>query len=142
MASGRYNSDKGKSKIEQEIQKTGNITKNQAHAIAQKVQSIQHIKSSPYPSAEEYEHYHEIDPDLTSQMKEMVKQEQSHQHKYNFEELNKSFVLRKRGQWFGFAILCIIVGAGIYISITLSVWPGTLLSMSGAAGIIAQYLKG
>ncbi len=142
MGSGRYNRDTSRNKLEKEIKKNTSVSNPEARELAQRIETIQQIKSSPYPSSEEYEHYHIIDPSLTAQMKEMVKAEQVNQHEYNRDELNKSYVLKKRGQWFGFAILCIIIGAGIYISMTLSVWPGTLLSMSGAAGIIAQYLKG
>ena len=53
---------------------------NEARKIVQIVSRQISIKKGPYPSPEGYDYYHEIDPDLTAQMKKMVLKEQDHQH--------------------------------------------------------------
>ncbi len=142
MGSSRYNKSNKKSTIESLIQKKAHISRTDAKEIATEIHQIQSIRSSPYPSADEYEHYHSIDPTLTDQMKLMVKDEQTHQHKLDLEHLKKSFELKKRGQWFGFCIFTLIVGSGVAVAFYIEAWPGALISSIGVVGIITQYLKG
>ena len=99
------------------------------------------IKSGPYPSPEDYEHYHEIDPSLTTLMKEMVVKEQEHQHKMDEKYLDKDFLLRKSGQWFAFLVFVLVIGLGGYSIFIGQVWVGALISSTGVVGIIAQFLK-
>ena len=99
------------------------------------------IKSGPYPSPEDYEHYHDIDSSLTDLMKEMVKEEQIHQHKMDEKYLEKDFVLRKRGQWFAMALYVLVVSLGGFAIYKGFEWGGTLITALGVGGIIAQFLK-
>jgi len=69
------------------------------------------IRTGPYPNPEDYDYYHEIDPDLTTQMKKMVLEEQRHQHKLDEQYLNKDFGLRRQGQMLAF-VLCIMALQG------------------------------
>jgi len=124
------------------VQEAPNLSSNKARKIVRMVQQRISIHSGPYPKAEEYEHYYDIDPDLTAQMKQMVKDEQKHQHELDKLHMEKSFTLRKRGQWFGFFIFLSVTTLGGYIAYTGSEWPGTLITISGVSGIIVQYLKG
>jgi len=99
------------------------------------------IKSGPYPSPEDYEHYHDIDPTLTDLMKEMVKQEQIHQHKMDEKYLEKDFVLRKRGQWFAMTVYVLVVSLGGFTIYKGFEWGGAIITALGVGGIIAQFLK-
>lgn len=99
------------------------------------------IKSGPYPSPEDYEHYHEIDPELTSLMKEMVKKEQEHQHEMDKRFMDKDFILRKRGQWFAFVIFGFVVALGAFTIYKGFEWGGTIITTLGVGGIISQFLK-
>lgn len=99
------------------------------------------IKSGPYPSPEDYEHYFDIDPTLTDLMKEMARKEQEHQHKMDERFLDKDFSLRKRGQWFALAVYFLVVGLGSFAIHKGFEWGGTIITALGVTGIIAQFLK-
>jgi|GEM_PF-3393229 len=117
------------------------ISGNKARKIVRLVQQQVSIRTGPYPAPEDYEHYLDIDEDLVSQIKEMTKAEQVHQHDLDRKDLDQSFVLRKRGQWFGFAIFFLALVLGGVIVYLGNPWPGALLSGSSLAAIIIQYLK-
>lgn len=99
------------------------------------------IKSGPYPSPEDYEHYHDIDPSLTDLMKKMVEKEQKHQHEMDKLYLDKDFALRKRGQWFAIFVYVLVVGLGAFTISKGFEWGGTIITALGVSGIIAQFLK-
>lgn len=48
--------------------KSANKARNLVKLVSQQIS----IKSGPYPSPEDYAHYHDIDPSLTDLMKKMV----------------------------------------------------------------------
>jgi uncharacterized membrane protein len=117
--------------------KSTSKARNLVRLVSQQVS----IKSGPYPSPEDYEHYHDIDPTLTDLMKKMVVEEQKHQHKMDELFLEKDFSLRLRGQWFAFAIYFLVVGLGAFTIYRGFEWGGTVITALGLGGIISQFLK-
>lgn len=99
------------------------------------------IKSGPYPSPEDYEHYHDIDPSLTDIMKKMVVDEQKHQHKMDEKYLEKDFNLRKRGQYLAFSVFVLVVALGAFTIYQGFEWGGAVITALGVGGIISQFLK-
>lgn len=114
---------------------------SKARSVVRMVSQQISIKSSPYPSPEDYEHYHDIDPSLTDLMKKMVLDEQKHQHKMDEKFLEKDFGFRKRGQWFAFGIYILVIGLGAYSIYRGFEWGGTIITSLGVAGIISQFLR-
>ncbi len=114
---------------------------NKARGLVRMVSQQVSIKSGPYPSPEDYEHYHEIDPSLTDLMKKMVVDEQKHQHRMDEKFMDKDFSLRQRGQWFAFAIFVSVVILGAYTIYMGFEWGGTVITAFGVTGIITQFLK-
>jgi len=114
---------------------------NKARQIIRMVSRQVSIKTGPYPSPEDYEHYHQIDPELTDLMKKMVVDEQKHQHNMDEKFLEKDFALRSKGQWFAFAIFILVVTLGAYAIHKGFEWGGTIITALGVSGIISQFLK-
>lgn len=86
-------------------------------------------------------YYHEIDPELTKQMKTMVLTEQHHQHKLDDKYLDKDFVLRRWGQFLAFLLCSIALGGGFYTVLQGFEIGGTVIASLGLGGIVAQFLK-
>ncbi|WP_318310419.1 DUF2335 domain-containing protein [Flagellimonas crocea] len=99
------------------------------------------IKSGPYPSPEDYEHYHDIDPSLTDLMKQMVVDEQKHQHRMDERFMDKDFKLRKSGQWFAFFVFLAVVALGAYSVHMGFEWGGAIITAFGVTGIVTQFLR-
>lgn len=114
---------------------------NKARGLVRMVSQQVSIKTGPYPSPEDYEHYHSIDPTLTDLMKKMVSDEQKHQHLMDGKFLEKDFSLRQRGQWFAFGIFILVVFLGAYAIFSGFEWGGTVITALGVGGIISQFLK-
>lgn len=114
---------------------------NKARKLVRLVSQQVSIKTGPYPSPEDYEHYHSIDPALTDLMKKMVVDEQEHQHKMDEKYLDKDFSLRQRGQWFAFGIFILVVALGAFAIYKGFEWGGTIITALGVGGIVSQFLK-
>lgn len=114
---------------------------NKAIRLIRMVSQQVSIKSGPYPSPEDYERYHKIDPSLTDLMKKMVVDEQKHQHKMDTRFMEKDFTLRKSGQWFAFLVFLSVVGLGTYAIYNGLEWGGTVITALGVCGIVTQFLK-
>ena len=126
-------------KIQQEL----NISGNQARKAVNIMNSFSmSYRSGPFPHPEEYEQYMEIDPELPQLIKLMAQKEQDHLHDQNNLSMSNQLTLRKRGQWFGFLIFAMVIALGAYAMYSGSEWAGTIISVTGVAGIITQYLKG
>jgi len=124
--------------LRQEFPKLGG---NEARKIVQIVSQQVSIRTGPYPNPEDYDYYHEIDPDLTTQMKKMVLEEQKHQHKLNEQYLNKDFGLRKWGQMLAFVLCVIALLGGFYTFLQGFELGGTIIGAIGLIGIVGQFLK-
>lgn len=114
---------------------------NQARKIVRMVSQQVSIKSGPFPSPEDYEHYHDIDPNLTDLMKKMVEDEQAHQHRLDELMLEKDFSLYSKGQWFAFFVFVLVVALGGFAIYSGFEWGGTIITALGVGGIISQFLK-
>ena len=114
---------------------------NEARKIVQVVSQQVRIRTGPYPVPEDYDYYHEIDPDLTSQMKQMVLEEQKHQHHLDEKYLEKDFRLRSKGQILAFIISIIALVGGFYTVLQGFETGGTIIASLGLGGIVAQFLK-
>ncbi len=117
------------------------LTLKEAREVVGVVSSQVSIRSAPYPSPEEYERYHHIDPELTSQMKEMVYKEQEHQHKMDDEYMLKEYSLRERGQYLAFGVFILVIGLGAFTIYQGFEWGGAVITSLGVGGIVAQFLK-
>lgn len=117
------------------------LTKDDARKIVGVVTSKISIRSAPYPSPDEYERYHVIDPDLTRQMKEMVLKEQTHVQELDKRTLTLEYNLRKRGQVLAFSVFVAVVALGGYTIYTGFELGGTIITTLGVGGIVAQFLK-
>lgn len=118
-----------------------NIGGNEARKIVQIVSRQISIKRGPYPSPEDYDYYHEIDPDLTSQMKKMVLKEQEHQHDLDKIYLQKDFSLKRTGQILAFLLCVIALVGGFWTVLQGFEVGGTIIAALGLGGIVAQFLK-
>jgi len=116
-------------------------SKGKARNLVRMVSSQVSIKAGPYPSPEDYEHYHHIDPSLTDLMKQMVINEQEHKHRMDEKFLEKDFRLRSKGQWFAFSIFVLVVGLGGFAIYSGFEWGGAIITALGVSGIMAQFLK-
>jgi len=114
---------------------------NQARKIVQIVSRQVSIKSGPYPSPEDYDYYHEIDPSLTDQMKKMVLLEQDHQHKMDEKVIDKEYSMRSRGQVLAFVICLIALVGGFWTVLQGFEIGGTIIGALGLTGIVGQFLK-
>ena len=76
------------------------------------VSSQMTIKSSPFPSPEDYEQYQDIDPTLTELMKGMALDEQAHQHEMDKLVLEKDYKIISRGQMLAFSVFFVVVLLG------------------------------
>lgn len=136
-----------KSKLNTEIvtkqiqQAFPDLGSSKARRIVRMVSQQVSIKSGPFPAPEDYEHYHDIDPQLTDLMKKMVVDEQSHQHKMDEMMLEKDFKLYSKGQWFAFFVFLLVVILGGFAIYSGFEWGGTIITALGVGGIMSQFLK-
>lgn len=71
----------------------------------------------------------------------MADKEQAHQHDLNRDFQEKDFALRKRGQDRAMAVFVLVAIIGLVALWLGYPWPGSLISISGVAGIIASFLS-
>jgi uncharacterized membrane protein len=138
------NKDKQKTEVltKQVLEKYPELkSASKARSLVRLVSQQISIKSGPFPSPEDYEHYQDIDPSLTDLMKKMVVEEQKHQHKMDERFLEKDFSIRQRGQWFAFGIYFLVVSLGAYAIYQGFEWGGTIITALGVSGIISQFLR-
>lgn len=114
---------------------------NEARKIVQIVSRQISIKRGPYPSPDDYDYYHEIDPDLTAQMKKMVLKEQDHQHEMDKTFLEKDYSLKRTGQFLAFFLCIIALMGGFWTVLQGFEIGGTIIAALGLGGIVAQFLK-
>jgi len=117
------------------------LSNQQARSIVRTVSQSVSFRSGPYPSPQDYEYYKEIDPDLVEQMKQMVLDEQKHQHKLDTNLLEKDYEIARRGQWFAFSIFGLVVCLGAYSIYSDMEWGGIIITAIGVGGIISQFLR-
>ncbi len=117
------------------------LTKSEAQRVVGVISNSISIRSAPYPSPDEYERYHEIDSDLTNQMKQMVLKEQEHQHTMDEKYLQREYTLRERGQYLAFGVFVLVILLGAYTIYRGFEWGGAVITTIGVGGIITQFLK-
>lgn len=126
--------------VRQQVPKLSNQEARQVVGIISRRISITST-SGPYPSPADYEKYHEIDPELTRQMKDMVLKEQAHQHDLDYKYMENDLKIRLKGQWFAFAVYILVVGLGAYTIFRGFEWGGVVITSLGVVAIVAQFLK-
>ena len=98
--------------VAKKIQVEFDLSSNQSRKIVSMVSSQMTIKSSPFPSPEDYEQYQDIDPTLTELMKRMALDEQAHQHEMDKLVLEKDYKIISRGQMLAFSVFFVVVLLG------------------------------
>ena len=127
--------------VAKKIQVEFDLSSNQSRKIVSMVSSQMTIKSSPFPSPEDYEQYQDIDPTLTELMKRMALDEQAHQHEMDKLVLEKDYKIISRGQMLAFSVFFVVVLLGGYAIYSGSEWGGALIAALGVGGIISPFLK-
>jgi uncharacterized membrane protein len=127
-----------------------NLIQQQAHLSPSKARKllslVQHNieithKSGPFPSPEDYEWYHEIDPDLTTVIKRMAEKEQEYAHARDAVVIEKTFKQRRVGQIFALIVAIGAMIGGFYTVLQGYEAGGTIIAALGVGGIVGQFLK-
>ena len=115
-------------------------SEEEAKSIVKMVSKKISIKSGPYPSPKDYAKYHKIDPNLTTQMKDMVKKDHELYLDLTKKDSERIFVLRQRGQYISLGIVVLVIGLGFFTISKGFEWGGVIITSLGAGSIIAQFL--
>lgn len=126
------------------IKKEGHISGQKAEQLAGKIYrqiELTVTKSSPFPDPDDYARYLEIDPGLTTLMKDMAKREQEHIHSLNTANLANEGRLRRRGQLYALIVYLasiVLAGAALFLE---QPWISGVFGVIGVGGVVTSFLR-
>ncbi len=120
-------------------------TKIQAHHL--EIQQFTQVSFLPPP--EMLESYEKIQPGLTERIVKITEAEVAHRHSQEIKMLDSDIEVKRNyqkevrlGQWLGFSIGAIAVGAGTVAAINGAEWFGSIMGGGGITSLVLAFIYG